>query len=363
MDVRAGEPARLGIGSAINVHTGERARACSRNVLPVLKPWATWPRGIRWLAGGIVAVIVALASAWLLFMPAADWLARQDAGSASGALLQPARDAARGQLLALGAGLFAAGALIFTARNVTLARRAFELIEQGQVTDRYTRAVEQLGSDKLDVRVGGIYALERVARHSARDQPMVMEVLAAFIREHSREQWPPSDRRGLQRKHSMRPDLQAAITVVGRRDVKHDIQPVDLTAADLSYARLTGANLTAACLGFTDLSHAYLSGATFSGGNLLGANLRGAVIDGADFTGADLAGADLTIALAGTSLPAATFDGANLTAVKWPEDGPVPDGWKRDTGSGRLVEARTDSGPRRAELAPSIFAVPVRTTP
>jgi hypothetical protein len=26
------------------------------------------------------------------------------------------------------------------------------------VTDRYTKAIEQLGSDKLDVRIGGIYA-------------------------------------------------------------------------------------------------------------------------------------------------------------------------------------------------------------
>ena len=55
------------------------------------------------------------------------------------------------------------------------------------MTDRYTKAIEQLGSDKLDVRIGGIYALERVARDSARDHPTVMEVLTAFIREHSRD--------------------------------------------------------------------------------------------------------------------------------------------------------------------------------
>jgi len=295
----------------------------------VLKLWTGWPQGIRWLAGGIVAVIVALAIAWLLFMPAADWLAHHDAGAARGALLQPARDAARGQLLALSAGLFAAGALIFTARNLAVSRRIFELTEQGQVTGRYTTAIEQLGSDKLDVRIGGIYALERIARDSVPDHPAVMEVLAAFIREHSREPWPPPDRRGPGQKHSMRPDLQAAITVLGRRDVKHDIQPIDLTGADLSCARLMGASLAGARLGFTDLSHAYLSNATFSGGNLLGANLSGAFIEGANFTGADLTGA------------------------KWPEDGPVPDGWEPDTGSGRLVEARTDSGPRRAARMPA----------
>jgi hypothetical protein len=78
--------------------------------------------------------------------------------------------------------VFAAGALIFTGRNFGLARRTFRLTEQGQVTDRYTRAVEQLGSEKLDVRIGGIYALERVARDSAIDHPTVMEVLTAFIR-------------------------------------------------------------------------------------------------------------------------------------------------------------------------------------
>ena len=72
-----------------------------------------------------------------------------------------------------------------------MSRRTFELTEQGQVTDRYTKAIEQLGSDKLAVRIGGIYALERIARDSARDHPAGMEVLTAFIREHSHKEWPP----------------------------------------------------------------------------------------------------------------------------------------------------------------------------
>ena len=52
------------------------------------------------------------------------------------------------------------------------------------------KAIEQLGSDKLDVRIGGIYALERIALDSAKDHPTVMAVLTAFIREHSHEPWP-----------------------------------------------------------------------------------------------------------------------------------------------------------------------------
>ena len=28
--------------------------------------------------------------------------------------------------------------------------------QEGQITDRFTKAIEQLGSDKLEVRLGGI---------------------------------------------------------------------------------------------------------------------------------------------------------------------------------------------------------------
>jgi len=136
---------------------------------------------IRWLAAGISAIVATGIIAWVLFVPAADWLARHDIGSSTGVSLEAARANARGGLLTLTAGLVAAAALVFTARNSVLSRRTYELTEQGQVTDRYTKAIEQLGSDKPSVRIGGIYALERVARDSSRDHPTVMKVLAAFI--------------------------------------------------------------------------------------------------------------------------------------------------------------------------------------
>ena len=311
----------------------------------MLKHWPARPRAIRSLLGGIAAVALVLAVAWLLLVPAADWLAHHDVGSAQGPRLQTARDAARDRLLALGAGLFAAGALVFTARSCTLSRRTFELAGQRQATGRYATAIDQLGSDKLDVRIGGIYALERLARDSAKDHPTVLEVLAAFIREHSREQWLPPDPRG---RKKLRPDLQSALTVVGRRDARRDIQRLDLTGADLSSANLTGANLAGAQLSFADLSSAYLSDATLSGGCLFGANLHGALVRGADFAGADLAGADLTFAVAAADVDGANFAGARLDGARWPDNVPVPGGWKLDAGSGRLKAAGTEPGPARA---------------
>jgi hypothetical protein len=239
---------------------------------------------------GIAVVVPVAAVSWWLLVPAADWLAHRDVGSAKGPLLQTVRDAARGRLLTLGAGLFAAGALAYTART-------FGLSCEGQVTDRYAKAIEQLGSDKLDVRIGGIYALERVARDSARDHPTVMEVLTAFVREHSREQWPlpehgttdpapPPERR---------PDVQAALTVIGRRHASRDIpgRPIDLARADLTRADLTDALL-------------------------FRADLTGACLAQADLARADLTG-----------------------ALVWPRAA-IPEGWQLDTDSGRLKPADTN---------------------
>jgi uncharacterized protein YjbI with pentapeptide repeats len=362
--------------------------------------------------GGIAAAVLVLALAWVLFVPVADWLAHYDVGSAKGPPLQTARDAARGRLLTLGAGFFAGAALLFTARILVLLRR-------GQVTDRYTKAIEQMGSKELDVRIGGIYALEGIARDSARDHPTVMEVLTAFVREHSGEQWPPPDSPratwitwrgrfragGRQQERFTRPDVQAAVTVLGRRDARRDIRPIhlngaDLTGADLTGANLGGADLTEATLRDADLTRADLTGATLRDADLTRADLteatpRGADLGGADLTEAtlrstDLRGSDLHAAtltratltratltrafLGGADLTEATFAGADLTSAdltsarlfrtdltradlggatlteailtgaKWPGGAPVPEGWKLDTRAGRLKAAGADSG-------------------
>ncbi len=254
---------------------------------------------------------------------------------------------------------------MYTARNYSLSRRTFELTEQGQVTERYTKAVEQLGSDQLDVRIGGIYALERVGRDSARDHPTVMEVLTAFIREHSHDQWPPpvpSSRmtriirrgrfraRGRKEERSTRPDIQAALTVVGRRDRKRDIGPLDLsravlTGADLNYADLSAANLAGADLTGAHLDHATLIAANLADATLIGAHFSlrklefAALLVGADLSAAILTGADLT----GAIIDYADLTAANLTGARWPVNTPVPGGWKLNAGSGRLERAGGDS--------------------
>src|SRR5580692_4971184 len=45
-----------------------------------------------------------------------------------------------------------------------------ELALSSQMTDRFTKAIDQLGSPNKAVRIGGIFALERIARDSLRDR-------------------------------------------------------------------------------------------------------------------------------------------------------------------------------------------------
>jgi hypothetical protein len=290
---------------------------------------ARWWYTHRGVVFAVAAVAAALVIAGAFVWPITDLIAAHDVGRIAGSRratqLQTAREAVRTQLLTLAAGVFVAGALWFTARNYRLSR-------EGQVTDRYTKAIEQLGSDKLDVRIGGVYALERVARDSAKDHPTVMEVLAAFIREHSHEQWPvPEKNDAALPERRTRPDVQAALTVIGRRDATRDQLPVDLKFTELYGAALSGAQLDGPRIhdvhirgvrafgerlfGGVDLTGAHLSGA-----NLTVAHLRDARLSGADLSGANLTGADLT--------------GADLTGAKL--DGAVPEGWMRDLETGRL---------------------------
>lgn len=68
-------------------------------------------------------------------------------------------------------------------QTATANRNQLKLSEQGQVTDRYTKAIDQLDDKKaLAVRLGGLYALERIAHDSPADRATIAEVLCAYVR-------------------------------------------------------------------------------------------------------------------------------------------------------------------------------------
>ncbi len=275
-------------------------------------------RGDRWwrLGPAVVGlvVLIGLAVLWvqapIFYPPPADGRAPAIATTRTGIVIA-------GAALIIFVGLMMSLAEIRRAatRATERDRQVAERQLAGQLIERYTRAVNQLGSDTADVRLGGIYALERLAGGFPEEQPAVVEMLSAFVREHTRL-GRPGNRRCKSAADGPETDIQAAINVLGRLPARDGVLRADLTGADLAGARLDRANFTRARLDGVNLAGARLVEANLTRAGLVGVNLRTARLDGADLTGALLDRANLTDArLEGADLTGAWLDGVDLTGA------------------------------------------------
>lgn len=268
------------------------------------------------------------------------------------------------------------------------------LVRQGQITERFNRALDQLGqtdaegNPRFGMRLGAIYALERIARDSPeRDYAMVMEVLASYVRENA--PWPPkkdatptsassgaatpnetAEKTTALHPEPVRVDVQASLNVLGRRDdsVSNTARlRLDLRNTNLSRIELFEADLSNASFHNADLSNATIVKADLSGADFLGADLYGAKLVGADLSGADFLGAHLH----GTWLYRAKLEGVtNLTQeqLNWtiadaattqpPEGLDPPASWSKgheeqtNTIIERLTELQTTGRPQNSSTSP-----------
>jgi len=196
------------------------------------------------------------------------------------------------------------------------------LAEQGQITDRFSKAIDQLGQagdGKLAIRLGGIYALERIMwdapvdERDPVDERNIVELLCAFIRASAAVPYgPKSEETGWFQPAT---DVQAALTVLGRRPNFNKpgfgTDP-EFGVLDLRRTRLDGARLEGAHLEGAHFEGAHLNGAHF-GAVVDGKYGNGAVLSGAYLTGADLTAAHLEDSYIG---PDTNLDGANLTGAQ-----------------------------------------------
>jgi hypothetical protein len=187
---------------------------------------------------------------------------------------------------------------VATWRQLTSARREFEqqleMNRQSQLAERFSRAIELLGSESTNVRLGAIHALSAISNESDQYRPAVAATLTAYIRYHS--PWPLKEPDELQlqatsrpslrdnpawRLRSRKPDVQAALDVIIKLNSGYPLDrkvQVNLNATDLRLAHLERA----------DLTNASLRGSSLEGAWMRGADLTGAWLDGADCGGANL---------------------------------------------------------------------------
>jgi hypothetical protein len=260
-----------------------------------------------WVFGGILVAAVLLVI--IIEVPqqqAASW--RGQPGVELKDLPKLENDARTTLIQGLGGAVLLIG-LYLTFRNL-------QLTQDKQITEHYTRAVEQLGSDKLEVRLGAIYTLERIARGSERDHSPIMEILTTYIREHA------PNREGESLPLALPPalDITTILTVLERRNRTYEqkghmlnlgwtnlfgvtllgahLERVSFHGACMEKALLLGthferANFVGACLREADLSSAHLEGAQFVAAKLEKVRLVNAHLEGAHLRGARLEGANL----------------------------------------------------------------------
>ena len=200
----------------------------------------------------------------------------------------------RKTLIQMVGGGFALLALYFTFRRLQVA-------DQVHITDRYSKAIEQLGAltgqgeANVEVRLGAIYALERIALDSPRDHWPIMEVLTAYVRQNApaTEEVSSKGGRTMVIASGSKTEIQAILTVLGRRrrDSRREREGrrLDLSRSDLRQAVFREANMDG-----VDFADAHVEEASFLEAHLKGTLFRGALAEGAVFTRAQAESADFS---------------------------------------------------------------------
>ena len=203
------------------------------------------------------------------------------------------------------------------------AQHQADIAQRSLMNEQYERGAEMLGNAVLSVRLGGIYALRRLAEeHPEQYHIQIMELLCAFVRYPTRDSSvvrpPDLDDEFGSYMRTLRPDVQETMQAIGSRssaglslEISRGSKPymrdahlvyLQLQDANLSRAWLTNANLSLAVLPDVDLSCARLREATLLGTHLRRANLsnaklwcanlRGAILENANLSGTDFCGID-----------------------------------------------------------------------
>jgi hypothetical protein len=295
----------------------------------------------RWL-GPVLSGLVSL-----LFI-----LAIASAGKMLGVAVFGDASLTPGNSLGIGAVTVALIGAPFVIWRSVVAQKSVDVQEQGHITDRINKAVEGLGAEKtvdrigrpilfreldpdhgsmggvdleeritaiewqreslsipdgmyvadegkwqvftethpnLEVRIGAIYALERISQDSARDHIQIMEILCAYIRQNAPvDTAKPLDVAGaispeiyarLKGGSTPRVDIQAAISVIARRKAERveseklrkyrldlrdcNLQNVDFGAGAWENAIFDKSSLDQAMLAYSNLENASFDGCSF----------------------------------------------------------------------------------------------------
>ena len=196
--------------------------------------------------------------------------------------------------------------------------RQLEAVKEQQLTDRFAKAIDQLGSDKLDVRLGALHSLSRLAINSPVDREAIASLLVQYIS--TRSLWQPAGNgeRIISRVDDVyfftdiianstvaarpvrelllrfrAPDIQLVLSILGKRFDLDDAENFhfQLQQVDLRYAVIRDGHFPESSFIGSHLEGCFAAGIHFERAGLIGTILTKGYLAGAHMEGADLLGA------------------------------------------------------------------------
>ena len=178
-------------------------------------------------------------------------------------------------------------------RQAGAAQRQADAAQQSLLNERYQRGAEMLGNEVLSVRIGGVYALQRLAEeHPEQYHIQIIRLFCSFVRHPTKDEGIKA-RSGTEEAPRLREDVQAVMAAIGSRQMRQlELEwdanfKLDLRYADLSSLWLEDANLSEAKLWDVNLCGAMPFRANLSGAELWYANLSRAALDDTNLSGTE----------------------------------------------------------------------------
>jgi uncharacterized protein YjbI with pentapeptide repeats len=264
----------------VRVLRRQEARSGAR---PQWRPIPAW----SWMLGAVIAVAVTafVITTWLL---------------AIASHAKPGTDQANARLdavrtgLAAGGGAGAAVGLMLAFRRqhhqeISTALTDYDAAQR-RITELYSKSVEQLGSDKAPVRLGGLYALERLAQDNPDQRQTMVDVICAYLRMPFPAQAPGRTAAPSERERRRRPGGPSQATSYVADDEWEQEKQVRLTAQRVlaNHVRRPGkgqGQADASPERFWDNLRLDLTDATLIDFNLTDGTVADALFGGATFSG------------------------------------------------------------------------------
>lgn len=207
-------------------------------------------------------------------------------------------------------------------RQSEVASRQIEIATESQINDRFTRAMEQLGSENLTIRIGGVHALGKIAEDSPRDAQTIIDILCTFVRDQTRNDEYKKSRKGANGVFLLpRADIQDAITVLGRGQFSlfhKNLERAYLPKVKMINADFSNTSFSNTVLHSTHIFNSKFENCTFFKTQMIKSKIEDVLFQNTNFVSSDMSDSVITSStIEKTNMDNVILSGVNFSKTKF----------------------------------------------